>query len=244
MARLFLRSVVPLVVLAVVLTVVLVGADRIASTVVTRQTVRGLQVSQGLSAPPSVTFLGTPFLTQAARGSYRRVDVVMTGVPTEGPLVVDRLAASLYGVRAAAMPALRGELTELPVDRGEADAFVSFASLQRAATEILRGEGITLTLGHGAADRVAFAARISSFLGPFTVKGQAQVTVSGGAVVVRLLPDTLTGVPAALRSQVASQVDLSTLVPALPFGFRATRVVVSPEGLRLHAAGTGLTIPL
>jgi hypothetical protein len=231
------------VVLLVVLAVVLVGADRAASTVVTRQTVKGLQASQGLSTPPSVTFLGTPFLTQAARGRYRQVDVVMTGVPTGGPLVVDRLATSLHGARAAALPALRGELTDLPVDRGEADATVSFASLQRAGTQILREQGITLTLGRGGADRVAFTARISTVVGPLTVKGQAQVTVSGGAVVVRLLPKTLSGVPAALRSQVVSQVDLSTLVPDLPFGFGATRVVVSADGLHVHAVGSGLTIP-
>jgi hypothetical protein len=231
-------------VLLVVLAVLLVGVDQVASRIVTRQTALGLRMSQGLSTSPVVTFVGRPFLTQAVRGRYRQVDVEMTGVPTEGPLVVDRLDTSLYGVRAAALPSLRGELTDLPVERGEADAYASFPALQRAATEILRGQGITLTLGYGAADRVTFTARIGSPVGVFTVKGQTRITVAKGAVVVRLLPDTLTGVPALLRSQVAAQVDLSGLVPALPFGFRATRVAVTPQGLRLHAAGTSLTIPV
>jgi hypothetical protein len=191
-----------------------------------------------------VTFRGFPFLTQALRGRYRQVDVAMIGVPTEGPLVVDRLDTSLYGVRAAALPALQGRLTMLAVERGEADAYVSFPSLERAASQILRDRGIALTLGRAAADRVRFTARISSFLGTFTVTGQARITVAKGTVVVRLLPATLTGVPALLRSQVAAQVDLSGLVPALPFGFRATGVTVGEDGLRLRAAGDGLKIPV
>lgn len=241
MTRALLRSLVLLVVLAVVV----VAADRITSSVVSGKVAEGLQAEQRLSARPGVTFVDSPFLTQALRGRYSRVDVTMTGVPTDGPLVVDRLDATLLGVRADAREAMRGTLTTLPVERGEAVGFVSFASLQDAAKETLRGRSVELSLGPGAsASRMSFKVTLSTALGRFTVRGQAQLTVSRGGVEVRILPETLGGIPAVLRSQVAAQVDLSGLVPPLPYGFEATGVAVEGDGLRLHAAGSQLNIPV
>lgn len=221
----------------------LVAVDRGASFLVARSVARGLAAAQGLPDLPDVRFVGAPFLTQVAAGRYRRVDVTLREVPTAGTLVVDRLDARLHGVRAPAGAAVRGELTELPVDRGEAEAFVSFAALDRAADAQLGSRGVGITFARAAADRIAFTARIRSFLGTVTVRGQTKVTVQRGAVSVRLLPETLIGVPPALRAQVLPQVDLSRLVPALPYGFRATGVDVDPEGLRVRAAGAGLVVP-
>lgn len=238
-----------IVIVFVVLAVVVVAADRVTAVVVARSVAAGLQQSQGLPGRPAVTFRRAPFLTQAVGGRYRRVDVTMSAVPTAGPLVVDELQASLVGVRAELWPALRGDLTELTVDHGTADAQVSFASLQAAAVRTLAGQtlggrSVDVTLGYAAADRIAFTARLDSVLGPVRVSGQIQVGIQRGAVTVRLLPQTLAGVPSLLRSQVAAQVRLDGLVPPLPFGFRATRVAIEPTGLKLRAEGSRMRIPV
>lgn len=239
MERVLLRMIVGVVVTAVLL----VAADRAAAALVARSVAQGLTSAQRLARPATVTFGGLPFLTQVAAGRYDAVDVTMTGVPTVSALVIDRLDAHLHGVRARAGTVLRGELTQLRVDRGEAEGFASFGALERAADAML-GRGVTFTLTRAAGDRVAFSARITSFLGAVVVRGQARVAVHGGAVVLRLLPETLIGVSPALWAQIVPQVDLSHLVPALPFGFRATGVIVDPSGLRLQVTGHGLIIPV
>lgn len=234
-----------LVVGLVVLALLTFGADRVTANLVSRQVERGLSSAQRLSTPPSVTFPEVPFLPQAFRGRYTRVDVGMSDVPTAGALVVDHLATSLYGARVGLADVVRGDLTRLPVDRGEAEGFVSFPHLRAAARTLLAGRGVDVNLSAGtSSDRVAFTASGRTVLGTFTVGGEAQLSVENGLVRVQLLPSTLTGIPASLRSQVAAQLDLSGLVPELPYGFRATTVAVEPEGLRLHAAGNGLIIPI
>lgn len=234
-----------LVVGLVVLAILAFGADRIASTIAARSVVQGLQSAQNLSVPPAVTFTEIPFLPQAFRGRYSRIDVGISDVPTSGPLVVDRLDATLYGVRVAAMDAVQGNVTRLPVERGEAEAFVSFPALRAAVRKLLGGRAVDLVISPGgSADRVVFTGKVGTTLGAFTVSGSAQLNVEKGQVRVRLLSDTLTGIPEATRAQVAAQIDLSGLVPGLPYGLRATTVAVDPEGLRLRAVGEGLTIPV
>lgn len=234
-----------LVVGVVVLALLAFGADRVASTLVSRAVARELRSAQNLQVPPTVAFPELPFLTQAFQGRYTRVDIGMSNVSTAGPLVVDHLDTTLYDARVALADVVRGDVARLPVGRGEAEGFVSFPHLRTAARSLLNGRTADIVLSAGtSSDRVAFTASVATVLGVFTVSGQAQLSVENGLVKVRLLPDTLTGVPPSLRAQVAAQVDLSGLVPELPFGFRATTVAVEPEGLRLRAAGNDLHIPV
>ncbi|MDQ1288919.1 MAG: hypothetical protein QG622_2485 [Actinomycetota bacterium] len=239
MSRLTSRLVIGL----VVLLLLVFGADRVASTLVARSVGQALQSSQSLPVPPTVTFIDVPFLDQVARGRYSRLELEMSKVRTAGPLVIDHVTATLYGVRAEASDVVRGSLRELPVERARAEAFVSFGTLRVAARQILGSKGADITLGRASADRVSFDARSPTSAGTFALRGEAQLVMEKGLVRMRVLPETLTGVPEALRSQVASQVDLSTLVPALPYGLKATTVVIEPEGLRLQAVGRGLRIP-
>ena len=237
-----------LLVLLVVLVVLAVGADRLGAVLAARSVAEGLTSSQRLTGPATVSFPDIPFLTQAVAGRYDRVDVTLQGVPVTNGLVVDRIDTTLHGVTAPAGPMLRGQLTQLPVERGEAVAFVSFTSLADAARRTIGAGalGVQLTsldLGRAAADRVAVGTAIRTPLGTFALRGQAQLTVKGGVVGVRLLPESLTGVPAALRSRVAALLDLTALAPPLPFGFRATSVAVEGAGLRLRATGTRLSLP-
>ena len=222
----------------------LVAADRATVFVAARFVARELTDVQHLARPATVTFRGFPFLTQVGAGRYQDVEASLSGVPTVGPLIVDQLDARLHGVRAPIAAALRGELTQVSVEQGEARGFVSFVSMERAANELLGVRGATVTLTRAAPDRVAFNARVTSILGAVTVRGQISVSVQREAVVLRLLPETLFGVPPALRAQIVPQMDLTHLAPSLPFGFRATEAIVDSSGIRLQATGRGLIIPV
>jgi DUF2993 family protein len=226
-----------------VLLLLLVVADRVGARLAAGAVADGVTTSQRLARPASVSFPDVPFLTQAVRGSYDTVDVTMEGVPTPSGLVVDRIDATLHGVDAPVGPLLGGGLDSLPVERGEAVAFVSFPSLQAAARRTLGTQVESLAMSRAAADRVTLSGKVRTALGTFTVRGQAQLSVARGAVAVRLLPRTISGVPSFVRSQLPGLIDLSSLVPPLPFGFRATSVAVEAEGLRLRASGTGIRLP-
>jgi hypothetical protein len=227
-----------------VLVVLLVGGDRLAAVVVAHSVAGGIASANGLSRSPEVAFQGVPFLTQVSQGRYREVDATLFDLPVGRSLVVDRLDAHLEGVHASASAALRGALNQLPIDRGQADGFIGFSSLERAANAQLGAGGVSITLSRAGNDRIAFSARIPAIIGTVTASGQARVGVKNGAIAVQLLPETLIGLPPLLRAQIVPLMDLSHLVPPMPFGFRATAVVVDPTGLKLQAAGTGLIIPI
>jgi len=239
------RALARLVVVLIVLLVVLVAADRVGAHLASRAVADGLTRTERLGRTASVTFADLPFLTQAASGRYGTVEVTLEGLPTEGGLVVDRIDATLHGVTAPTGPLLRGDLHQLPVDRGDAVAFVSFTSLESTARARLGSLVSGVNLGQATAgNRVTLSATVRTPLGSYPVRGQAQLSVTRGSVAVRLLPETLTGVPVGLRTQVAGLVKLEVLTPALPFGIRATGVTVEPSGLQVQASGTKLSIPI
>ena len=97
--------------------------------------------AQRLDRPATVDFRGLPFLTQVVAGSYRDVEVRLTGIPVAGSLVVDRLDARLHGVRAPLVASVRGELPQLSVERGEAEAFVSFPPRAARPANMVGGPG-------------------------------------------------------------------------------------------------------
>src|SRR5690606_35447631 len=108
-----------------------------------------------LARPATVTFYDVPFLTQAAAGRYSTVVVTMDGLPTVEGLVVDQVDATLYGVTAPTRELLNGQVSTLPVERGEAVAFISFEKLLAVARKDL-GEVLSgLTMERAGADRVA-----------------------------------------------------------------------------------------
>jgi LmeA-like phospholipid-binding len=236
------RLITRLLIVVAVLAVVIVGADRAAARTATRSVAKEVQQSQKLTQPVDVSIPGVPFLTQAVSGRYDTVKITMRGLPVASGLVVDQLDATLHGVHAPLSEALSGGLTSLSVDSGDAVAQISFASMEAAAKQSLSATGVTMTFGRATADRVSVAAQVDSLLGSFSITGQAQLSVSGGRLGVKILPNTLSGLPAELRDEVASQVDLSALSPQLPFGFVAQSVTVDSAGLQLRAGGTALTI--
>jgi hypothetical protein len=239
------RVLIRLMVLVVVLLVLVVIADRVGAALAARTVADRLTRSESLGRAAAVSFPDVPFLTQAARGRYSTVHVTLEELPTTAGVVVDRIDATLHEVAAPTGPLLRGQVRSLQVERGEADAFVSFDALERTAQQRLGSAVRRVGLSQATSgNRVTLSASVQTPVGAYSVRGQLELTVSGGTAAVRLLPQTLTGVPTGLRTQVAGMIDLGGLAPKLPFGFTARSVTVEPAGLRLAASGTGLAIPL
>ncbi|HEY6798359.1 MAG TPA: DUF2993 domain-containing protein [Kineosporiaceae bacterium] len=238
MLRLLTRSLV----LVVVLALLVVAGDRAAALLAARTVSRNVTASAGLGHPADVRFPSVPFLTQAAAGRYD-VDVTMEGVPTRRGLVLDRVDASLHGVAASAVSLLQGQVQQFPVDSGDAVVHVSFAALRAAARQAVGPDADGLSFTRATSDRVLISGAVRTPLGSLPLRGEVQLTVNGRAVGARLLPETVDGVPAPLRSRLGKLVDLTVLTPALPFGFAPTAVSVDENGLRLTAAGAHLLLP-
>ena len=82
----------------------LLALDRALHAYTERRVASELQSSLALAALPTVDIHGFPFLTQAARNHFPRVDLTASGVsgsrsPGEPPVEIETLQAELYDVR-------------------------------------------------------------------------------------------------------------------------------------------------
>ena len=89
---------------ALLLAGALLVLDRGLHAYAERRVASELQTSLALDAPPTVDIRGFPFLTQAARNHFPRVDLTASGFsgsrsPGEPPVEIETLQAELYDVR-------------------------------------------------------------------------------------------------------------------------------------------------
>lgn len=116
----------------VVLALLAVAADRVGVVVAQRALAGQIRTELGLQQTPTVTIHGIPFLTQAVRGRYSDVQVVLPDVDS-GPLQDIGVDARLLGVRAPLADVLRRRIDEVPVDRITGDLTIGYDDLARAS---------------------------------------------------------------------------------------------------------------
>jgi hypothetical protein len=97
------------------------AADRVADRLAERTVAGRLQQSQHLSARPGVDITGFPFLTQAIRGRYDRIDLHIRGLRRD-PMRLSRVYVRLSGVRVPLRAALSRRADEVPVASARAEA--------------------------------------------------------------------------------------------------------------------------
>jgi hypothetical protein len=225
--------------LAVVL-LLLVGLavllDRVAVGVAEERVATELVSRGGLQAAPRVDIAGFPFLTQAIGGSYDDVRISLTAAELGQPEGT-RADLALHGVQVPLSAALTGSLSEVPVDRIDGTATLSYALLSAQLgrdTELARtGDRLRIT-------------RTVEVLGQrvrLTAVGQA--TLDGSDLVVDVQEAAGAGVevPGFLLDRAADLLDLRYPVPVLPFGLQVTSVRPAAEGVDvgLEAVDTVLT---
>ena len=111
------------------LIVLLVAADRVALLVAEHVVATQLQSTGTLSARPSVSIRGIPFLTQAVAGRYDDVEVTASNV-TSGRERLSSFQASLRGLHLPLSQALSGSVARVPVDLITSRVVLSYAELQ------------------------------------------------------------------------------------------------------------------
>jgi hypothetical protein len=178
----------------------------------------------GLQGEPEVDITGFPFLTQALGGRYDEVRVSATAAQLGQPEGT-RADVALHGVQVPLSDALGGSVDQVPVDRIDGTATLSYdllsAQLGPDTTLEPEGDGLRIT-------------RTVDVLGQrLRLTAAGQVTLEGSDLVVDVSQASGAGVevPGWLLEQAADLLDLRYTVPTLPFGLQLTSVTPAEDGV-------------
>lgn len=177
-----------------------------------------------LAGTPEVDVRGFPFLTQALDGRYEDVRISLTADELGQP---EGTAADirLVGVHIPLSAVLSGDVQEVPVDRIEGTATLSYELL----SDQLGGDS---TLGReGDGLRVTKTVELFGYTLPLTASGT--VGLDGDELVVDVERASGAGVelPGFLVDQASDLLDLRYQIPALPFGLQLTSVTPAADGV-------------
>lgn len=216
----------------VVLLLLAVAVDRVADLYAERRIGSELQRVQGLKERPDVDITGFPFLTQAARRRFDRVDVRLRSVD-RGPVRIDRLTLRLSGVRP------NRALNKVHVRRLSGDALVTFADVEASLDQ----PGITVgSAGNG---RARVTGRLTVLGRSVQVSATSRVDVGGPRALALRAVRFRSGLPAAdslLDRVVGSSLDIPIALDGLPAGLRVRSARVTSDGLVVTVAGSDLDL--
>ena len=220
-----------LLVFALLLVGLVVGADRVAEEIAEDQGARVVAERAGLGGAPDLEFGGFPFLTQAVAGRYEDVRASLTGADLGQPEGT-RADVSLRGVQVALSDVLSGSVQQVPVERVDGTATLAYALL---AGEL--GPGTTVTR-NGDGLRVQRTVEVAGVSVPLTATGT--VSLDGDTLVVDVEDASGAGVdvPDLLVDQVGDALDLRYPIPQLPFGLQVTGVAPADDGVRVQVEAT------
>jgi hypothetical protein len=213
-----------LLVVVVLLLGLAVLADRVAVGLAEDRVGQELASKGGLAGTPEVEIAGFPFLTQAVAGRYDDVRIALTADELGQPEGT-RADIALQGVHVPLSSVLSGSVSEVPVDRIDGTATLSFALLahQLGGDATLRREGDRL--------RITKTVELLGYTLPLTATGT--VALDGDELVIDVQQASGSGaeVPDFLVTRVSDLLDLRYRVPPLPFGLRLSDVTPGEDGL-------------
>jgi hypothetical protein len=209
-----------LITLLVVIVVLLVAADRIAVAYAQSAIATKIQQQARLSAKPSVTIEGFPFLTQVAARDLRQVDISATNV-REDNVTISQISATATGVH------VNSSFNHVTIDQISGDALITFASIAAALPAPLSTATIT-------ADPSAGPNGVNVDLGGGLATVTGQVTLTS-PTQVDLHIDNIGGLAGLLGGQL-TQKDYPLNIPTLPAGLTVDKVSVTSQGVVLYAA--------
>jgi hypothetical protein len=216
-----------LMVLALLLVGLVVGADRVGEEIAEDQGARVVAERAGLAGAPDLEFGGFPFLTQAVAGRYEDVQVSLTGADLGQPERT-RADVSLRGVQVALSDVLSGSVQEVPVEGVDGTVTLPYGlladELGPSATVTRDGDGL----------RVQRTVEVAGVSLPLTAR--ATVSLDGDTLVFDVGDVSSAGVdvPPFLVEQVGDALDVRYRIPPLPFGMQVTGVEPADDGLRLR----------
>jgi hypothetical protein len=211
-------------------------ADRVAVGIAEDRVADQLAGKGGLVGTPDVDISGFPFLTQVLSGRYEDVRVSLDAAELGQPEGT-RAQVSLRGVHVPLRTVLSGSVQEVPVERIDGTATLSYDLLAQQ----LGGDARVSAEGNGL--RIDRTVQIAGLTLPVTAAGT--VTLQGDQLVVDVANASGAGVqvPGFLVGRISDLLDLRYTVPALPFGLQLTGVAPGPDGVdvRVEADDAVLT---
>ena len=185
----------------------------------------------GLAGTPDVDVRGFPFLTQALGGTYEDVRISLTADELGQPAGTSA-DVRLTGVHVPLSAVLSGSVQEVPVDRIDGTATLSYEllSAQLGGDSTLEADGDGL--------RVTKTVELLGYTLPLTASGT--VSLDGDELVVDVEQASGAGVaiPGFLVAQASDLLDLRYAIPPLPFGLQLTSVTPAPDGVVVQVEAT------
>ena len=225
------KTIVVLLVIVAVLLGIGLLADRAVEKWAEGYVADQLTEQAGLAGTPDVDVRGFPFLTQALDGTYDDVRISLTADELGQPEGTGA-DVRLQGVHIPLSNVLSGDVQEVPVDRIDGTATLSYALLSAQ----LGGDSTLAQDGDGL--RVTKTVEVLGYTLPLTATGT--VSLDGDELVVDVEQATGAGVdvPGFLVDQVSDLLDLRYPVPALPFGLQLTSVTPAQDGVVVEVEAT------
>jgi hypothetical protein len=226
-----------LIILVIVLIAVVIAADRIGAVVGAHVLAGKVQNFENLPNRPSASISGIPFLTQAVGGKYHNVKITAHGVPVN-QVPVTTLTANLHGVHLPFSKALHGSVSQVPVDRVDGTAYVSFSDANTyLAKHPVAGQNIRLgAAGSARSVNVTDQTRVAGK--QVTLHGVGLVSVNNNVVTVTV--SKLSG----RRSPKGSAKHLTVSLPlqGLPFRLQLNTVNVGSAGMTGTGGATNIVL--
>ncbi|MGY1630112.1 DUF2993 domain-containing protein [Geodermatophilus sp. SYSU D01186] len=206
-------------------------ADRVGVGIAEDRVGQAIAERGQLAGQPEVDIAGFPFLTQAIAGRYDDVRIDLTAADLGQPEGT-RADVRLHGVEVPLSDVLSGSVEQVPVDRVDGTATLSYALLSARL-----GPGTTLSRD-GDGLRVESTVEVAGLSVPLTAVGT--VSLDGDAVVVEVSDASGAGVdvPGFVVDRAADLLDLRYPIPALPFGLHVTGVTPGEEGVDVAVEAT------
>jgi hypothetical protein len=206
-------------------------ADRVGVGIAEDRVGEAIAERGQLAGQPVVDIAGFPFLTQAVAGRYDDVRIALTAADLGQPEGT-RAAVRLHGVEVPLSAVLSGSVQEVPVERIDGTATLSYALLSEqlppGTTLAREGDGL----------RIESTVQLAGLTLPLTATGT--VTLDGDDVVVDVSGASGAGVevPSWLVEQATGLLELRYPVPQLPFGLRVTGVSPGEDGVDVAVEAT------
>ncbi|MGY1821312.1 LmeA family phospholipid-binding protein [Geodermatophilus sp. SYSU D00079] len=206
-------------------------ADRVGVGIAEDRVGQAIAERGQLAGRPEVDIEGFPFLTQAVAGRYDDVRITLTAAELGQPEGT-RADVRLHGVEVPLSDVLSGSVEQVPVERVDGTATLSYALLSGQL-----GPGTTLTR-EGDGLRIESTVQLAGFTVPLTAVGT--VALDGDAVVVEVSEASGAGVdvPGFVVDRAADLLDLRYPIPPLPFGLHVTGVTPGEEGVDVAVEAT------